>query len=144
MIKQKTILKASMWYFIFTMVFGALHGIITKRANFDGETVLSAIHSHLFSLGTLLFLVLFVLSVVNKKFLEDKTFSIFFIFYNLALPFMNIMLFIRGLVEVFRVDLSEAHNSLISGLSGVSHTFMAVVLAILFVNLFRFCKTLGK
>lgn len=144
MVKQKTILKASMWYFIFTMVFGALHGIITKRASFEGETVLASIHSHLFALGTLLFLILFVLSVLNIKFIEDKCFSVFFIMYNLTLPFMNIMLFIKGLTQVFRVELSEVQTSLMSGISGLSHALMAVALAILFVNLFRFCKTLRK
>ncbi|HJD00798.1 MAG TPA: DUF2871 domain-containing protein, partial [Candidatus Dwaynia gallinarum] len=83
--KPKTILKASIWYFIFAMIFGVFYREVTKFTNFTGKTTLSVVHAHGVVLGTILFLILFVLSV-SKNFGQGSLFSKFFKTYNIALP----------------------------------------------------------
>lgn len=141
--KPKTILKASMWYFIFAMIFGVFYREVTKFTNFTGKTTLSVVHAHGVVLGTILFLILFVLSV-SKNFGQGSLFSKFFKTYNIALPFMLIMLIVRGATQVFNVVITSAQSAIISGLSGLSHIIMLIAFIMLFRCLFQFCKELEK
>ena len=141
--KPKTILKASMWYFIFAMIFGVFYREVTKFTNFTGKTTLSVVHAHGIVLGTILFLILFVLSV-SKNFGQGSLFSKFFKTYNIALPFMLIMLIVRGATQVFNVVITSTQSAIISGLSGLSHIIMLIAFIMLFRCLFQFCKELEK
>ena len=141
--KPKTILKASMWYFIFAMIFGVFYREVTKFTNFTGKTTLSVVHAHGVVLGTILFLILFVLSVSNN-FGQGSLFSKFFKTYNIALPFMLIMLIVRGATQVFNVVITSTQSAIISGLSGLSHIIMLIAFIMLFRCLFQFCKELEK
>ncbi len=141
--KPKTILKASMWYFIFAMIFGVFYREVTKFTNFTGKTTLSVVHAHGVVLGTILFLILFVLSV-SKNFGQGSLFSKFFKTYNIALPFMLIMLIVRGATQVFNVVITSTQSAIISGLSGLSHIIMLIAFIMLFRCLFQFCKELEK
>ena len=141
--KPKTILKASMWYFIFAMIFGVFYREVTKFTNFTGKTTLSVVHAHGVVLGTILFLILFVLSV-SKNFGQGSLFSKFFKTYNIALPFMLIMLIVRGATQVFNVFITSTQSAIISGLSGLSHIIMLIAFIMLFRCLFQFCKELEK
>ena len=141
--KPKTILKASMWYFIFAMIFGVFYREVTKFTNFTGKTTLSVVHAHGVVLGTILFLILFVLSV-SKNFGQGSLFSKFFKTYNIALPFMLIMLIVRGVTQVFDVVITSTQSAIISGLSGLSHIIMLIAFIMLFRCLFQFCKELEK
>lgn len=141
--KPKTILKASMWYFIFAMIFGVFYREVTKFINFTGKTTLSVVHAHGVVLGTILFLILFVLSV-SKNFGQGSLFSKFFKTYNIALPFMLIMLIVRGATQVFNVVITSTQSAIISGLSGLSHIIMLIAFIMLFRCLFQFCKELEK
>ena len=141
--KPKTILKASMWYFIFAIIFGVFYREVTKFTNFTGKTTLSVVHAHGVVLGTILFLILFVLSV-SKNFGQGSLFSKFFKTYNIALPFMLIMLIVRGATQVFNVVITSTQSAIISGLSGLSHIIMLIAFIMLFRCLFQFCKELEK
>lgn len=141
--KPKTILKASMWYFIFAMIFGVFYREVTKFTNFTGKTTLSVVHAHGVVLGTILFLILFVLSV-SKNFGQGSLFSKFFKTYNIALPFMLIMLIVRGATQVFNVVITSTQSAIISGLSGLAHIIMLIAFIMLFRCLFQFCKELEK
>ncbi len=141
--KPKTILKASIWYFIFAMIFGVFYREVTKFTNFTGKTTLSVVHAHGVVLGTILFLILFVLSV-SKNFGQGSLFSKFFKTYNIALPFMLIMLIVRGATQVFNVVITSTQSAIISGLSGLSHIIMLIAFIMLFRCLFQFCKELEK
>lgn len=141
--KPKTILKASMWYFIFAMIFGVFYREVTKFTNFTGKTTLSVVHAHGVVLGTILFLILFVLSL-SKNFGQGSLFSKFFKTYNIALPFMLIMLIVRGATQVFNVVITSTQSAIISGLSGLSHIIMLIAFIMLFRCLFQFCKELEK
>ena len=141
--KPKTILKASIWYFIFAMIFGVFYREVTKFTNFTGKTTLSVVHAHGIVLGTILFLILFVLSV-SKNFGQGSLFSKFFKTYNIALPFMLIMLIVRGATQVFNVVITSTQSAIISGLSGLSHIIMLIAFIMLFRCLFQFCKELEK
>lgn len=141
--KPKTILKASMWYFIFAMIIGVFYREVTKFTNFTGKTTLSVVHAHGVVLGTILFLILFVLSV-SKNFGQGSLFSKFFKTYNIALPFMLIMLIVRGVTQVFNVVITFTQSAIISGLSGLSHIIMLIAFIMLFRCLFQFCKELEK
>ena len=141
--KPKTILKASMWYFIFAMIFGVFYREVTKFTNFTGKTTLSVVHAHGVVLGTILFLILFVLSV-SKNFGQGSLFSKFFKTYNIALPFMLIMLIVRGATQVFNVVITSTQSAIISGISGLSNIIMLIAFIMLFRCLFQFCKELEK
>lgn len=134
---SKKMLKASLWYFIAAIVVGVFYRESTRMTNFVGKTTLAVVHSHLFSLGMLLFLILFALSL-NDKFNQHKnSFGLFFKTYNIALPFMVIMMIIRGVVQVFGIEISKSQSAMISGISGLAHILVLVAFILLFRFLFK-------
>lgn len=138
---SKKVLKASLWYFVAAMVVGVFYRESTKMTNFVGKTTLAVVHSHLFSLGMLLFLILFALSL-NDKFKQHKNFfGIFFKTYNVALPFMVIMMITRGVVQVFGIEITKSQSAMISGISGLAHILVLVAFILLFRFLFKSCNS---
>lgn len=55
--------------------------------------------------------------------------------YNIGLPFMVVMMVIRGIIQVEGVQVSRALNGMISGFAGISHILVMVALILLFIAL---------
>lgn len=131
---MKKLINISFIYFILAMIGGVFYREFIKFFDFEGKTTLSFIHVHLLVLGTLLFSILALFSI-NTDLLDHKKFNIFLRLYNIALPFMVIMLLIRGIIQILGTSLSSAINASISGISGISHILMLVSFIILFLTL---------
>ncbi len=131
---MKKLINLSFIYFILAMVGGVFYREFTKFFNFTGKTTLASIHLHFMALGTILFLILALFSI-NTDLLNHKKFNTFLKLYNIALPFMVVIMSIRGIIQVLNINLSNGLNASISGLSGISHILMLISFIILFLVL---------
>ena len=68
---------------------------------------------------------------------EQARFQQFRKVYAVALPFMVIMFFVRGILQALQTPLSTGANAAISGIAGISHILMTVALVLLFLALRR-------
>ncbi len=131
---MKKLINTSFIYFILAMIGGVFYREFTKASNFTGKTSLAFTHLHLLALGTILFLILALFSI-NTDLLNHKKFNVFFKLYNLSLPFMIIMMSVRGIIQALDINLEKAVNAAISGISGISHILMLVSFCFLFLTL---------
>lgn len=131
---MKKLINISFIYFILAMVCGVFYREFTKFFNFTDKTTLSFTHSHLLTLGTILFLILSLFSI-NTDLLSHKKFKVFLRLYNISLPFMVIMMIIRGVIQVLNVNILSGINAAISGMAGIAHILMLVSFIILFIIL---------
>lgn len=129
---MKKLINISFIYFILAMVCGVFYREFTKFFNFTDKTTLSFTHSHLLTLGTILFLILSLFSI-NTDLLSHKKFKVFLRLYNISLPFMVIMMIIRGVIQVLNVNISSGVNAAISGMAGMAHILILVSFIILFI-----------
>lgn len=129
---MKKLINISFIYFILAMVCGVFYREFTKFFNFTDKTTLSFTHSHLLTLGTILFLILSLFSI-NTDLLSHKKFKVFLRLYNISLPFMVIMMIIRGVIQVLNVNILSGINAAISGMAGIAHILMLVSFIILFI-----------
>lgn len=136
--KPSTLAKTSLVYAIAALASGVFFREFTKLNVFSGVTTLAFTHVHLLVLGTLLFLVLAIAGVCTSV-LEDKRFKGFFVLHNIALPFMVIMLYVRGIDQVIGLGLPDAA---IAGMAGLSHIALAVSLVLVSLCLIKAFKAL--
>ncbi|MCQ4636988.1 DUF2871 domain-containing protein [Anaerovorax odorimutans] len=131
---MKKSMNAAIIYFALAMAGGVFYREFTKFYGYSGATTLSVVHTHLFMLGMFLFLLLAVVCKITKL-EKEKLFRRFFLLYNIALPFMAIMLLIRGIVQVTNTALASSYDSMISGFAGISHILMLISMIMLLVSL---------
>lgn len=130
--KMKKIWKASFIYFIAGIVCGVFYREFTKFTGFTGKTTLAFTHLHLLVLGTFLFLIVLLLCK-DTKLADNGKFKRFFMLYNIGLPLMVLMLFIRGLTQVLAPALSKGASASISGIAGIAHVIVTVAVIFLFL-----------
>lgn len=126
-------------YFIFAMVGGVFYREFTKFYSYTGTTALSVLHTHLLVLGMFLFLFL-ALACKVTDIQKTKQFNRFLVLYNIALPFMVIMLLVRGIVQVLDVRDIGSWDAAISGMAGISHILLFISLLLLFMSLKKAAK----
>lgn len=132
---MKRYLNISIVYAILAMIGGVFYREFTKFNDFEGVTVLSKIHTHLFLLGMIVFL--FVeLFRRQSDFTAKKLFQVFMIVYNVGVSLTVIMMAVRGIFEVLGTSLSNGADAAISGISGLGHIATGVGL-ILFLLCIR-------
>ena len=136
--KPSTLAKTSLVYAIAALASGVFFREFTKLNDFSGVTTLAFTHVHLLVLGTLFFLVLAIAGVCTSV-LEDTRFKGFFVLHNIALPFMVIMLYVRGIDQVIGLGLPDAA---IAGMAGLSHIALAVSLVLVSLCLIKAFKAL--
>ena len=68
---------------------------------------------------------------------ENALFKKFCVLYNIALPFMSLMMLIRGTVQVLGINLGKMGNGMISGLAGLSHIGIMIALLMLLISIKR-------
>lgn len=121
-------------YAIAALISGVFYREFTKINDFSGKTSLAFTHVHLFALGTLLFLIVGIFAIMTDV-SEKKSFKRFMTIYNLGLPFVVAMMYMRGIIQVLEVELSKGASAAISGIAGLSHILMTVGLILLFFSL---------
>ena len=137
---MKKLLNTAFTYTVIALVAGVAYREYTKMIDFTGETNLSLLHTHLFTLGMLFFLVVLVLET-TLKLSEQKIFNGFFMTYNAGLILTSLMMAVRGFLQIQDAELSKAVNASVSGISGVGHILLGVGLILFFMNLRRTIAT---
>ena len=93
------------------------------------------IHTHLFVLGVLLFLILALFANSRPDILENRRAKTFYIMQNISLILFSAALLVRGIMQVLNIQLSAAANSTISGIAGVTHIMLTISLVLFFLLL---------
>lgn len=131
---MKKLSNAAFLYTIVALVAGVVYREYTKVVGFSGKTNLSLLHTHLFTLGMLFFLVVLALEA-TLKLSEQKIFNGFFMTYNAGLILTSLMMAVRGFLQIQGAELSKAVDASVSGISGVGHILLGVGLILFFMNL---------
>lgn len=133
---MKKIMNASLIYFGLAMAGGVFYREFTKWNGYTEPTTLGVLHVHLLVLGTVVFLLTALFAKITN--LEENTLlKKFFVLYNIALPFMSLMMLIRGTVQVLGINLGKMGNGMVSGLAGLSHIGIMIALLMLLISIKR-------
>lgn len=131
---MKKYINNSLIYAILAMIAGVFYREFTKYIGFAGETMLLRVHPHLFVLGMVFFLILYLLSLnldLTKSLKLDKH----VLFYNIGLVFTAVMMGIRGVLQVLNTKISPSMNSMISGIAGIGHIILGVSLILILLDI---------
>ena len=132
---MKKCLNISLIYAIAAMAGGVFYREFTKLNGFDGVTALGKVHTHLFILGMMMFLIVALFCAHFKELTELKTYKAFLCVYNIGVPLTAVMMTVRGITEVLNIELTRVANTAISGFSGIAHIIAAVGIILLIVSL---------
>lgn len=133
-ISMKKIMNTSLIYFVLAMAGGVFYREFTKWNGYTEPTTLGVLHVHLLVMGTIMFLLIALFAKITDL-EKNSLFKKFFVLYNVALPFMVVMMLIRGIVQVLAIDLGKMGNGMLSGFAGLSHIAMMVSLLMLLIAL---------
>ena len=136
---MKKYLNYSLAYAIAAMAGGVFYREFTKFNGYSGVTALGKVHTHLFLLGMLVFLVV-ALYGANYDLPKLKLFRWFMRIYNIGVPLTAVMLLVRGVTQVLGTDLSTAASASISGIAGIGHILTGVGLVLLLLSLKKLAK----
>ncbi|MGN1141371.1 MAG: DUF2871 domain-containing protein [Oliverpabstia sp.] len=139
---MKKYLNISLIYAVAAMVGGVFYREFTKWNGFTGVTALGKVHTHLFLLGMLMFLIV-SLFAEHHDLQKQKLFRVFLWVYNIGVPLTAVMLAVRGIAQVLNVSLSSAANASISGIAGIGHILTGVGLVLLLISLKKTAESVG-
>lgn len=125
--RASTLAKTAGIYGVAALASGVFFREFTKFNDFAGATTLGVTHVHLFVLGTMGLLLLAALGL-STSLLETKRFKVAFVLFNIALPFMTVMFYVRGIDQVVGLGMPDAA---VAGMAGLSHILMAVALVLM-------------
>lgn len=131
---MKKYLNLSLVYAVAAMAGGVFYREFTKFNGFDGVTALGKVHTHLFLLGTVVFL-LVALFAAQGDLMKQKTFRVFLRVYNVGVPLTAVMMAVRGVTQVLGMSLSDGASASISGIAGIGHILTGVGIILLLVSL---------
>ena len=131
---MKKYLNLSLLYAVAAMAGGVFYREFTKLNGFVGVTALGKVHTHLFLLGTMVFL-LVALFAAQGDLMKQKTFRVFLRVYNVGVPLTAVMMAVRGVTQVLGMSLSTAASASISGIAGIGHILTSVGIILLMVSL---------
>ena len=124
-------------YAALAMVCGVFYREFTKAFEFAGDTAPGRVHSHLFLLGMVVFL-LFALFDAKLNLQKHKLYLPFMVIYNCGVGIMSIMLIVRGVLDVTG---ASASDGAVSGIAGPGHILIAAGIILFFCMLLL---SLGK
>ena len=136
---MKKYLNISLVYAIAAMAGGVFYREFTKFNGFTGVTALGKVHTHLFLLGMLVFLVT-ALFAAHNDLTKFKTFRVFLWTYNIGVPLTAVMLLVRGVTQVLDLSLSAGASAAISGVAGIGHILTGVGIILLLGSLKKTAK----
>ncbi|MXP73972.1 DUF2871 family protein [Lachnospiraceae bacterium WCA-9-b2] len=131
---MKKYLNISLIYAIAAMAGGVFYREFTKFNNYTEATALGKVHTHLFLLGMVIFL-LTALFAARYHLEEIKTFRTFMWVYNMGVPLTALMLAVRGVTQVLGLSLSAGASASISGIAGIGHILTGVGMILLILSL---------
>lgn len=130
---MKRTVNYAILYAILAMIGGVFYREYTKFMGFDGRTTLAFVHTHLFLLGMVMFLI--VTFAIHQFHIEkQKHYRLFLILYHPGVLLTSLMLFLRGITQVNGNELTNTVNAMISGVSGIGHILTGIgLLLFLFI-----------
>lgn len=131
---MKKAVNLAFLYAILAMAGGVFYREFTKFNGFEGRTTLGFVHTHLFLLGMIMFLVVALLCK-STDLSKIKPFGAFLVVYNIGVPLTVIMLIVRGVTQVLGIELSKGMSAAISGVSGIGHILTGVGIVLFFLAL---------
>ena len=131
---MKKLMNLSLAYLIAALAAGVFYREFTKLNGFEGETMLRAVHTHLFMLGMVVFL-LVALFDAKLSLRQSKLYKLFVIVYNIGVPLASVMMLVRGVLQVAGVTVSAGADGAVAGISGVGHVVTAAGIVLFFVML---------
>ena len=131
---MKKYVNISLVYAVAAMADGVFYREFTKFNQFTGVTALGKVHTHLFLLGMLVFL-LVALFAGRLELEKQKGFALFMKLYNVGVPLTAVMMLVRGVTQVLALPLSRGASAAISGVAGVGHILTGVGLVLLLLSL---------
>ena len=136
---MKKYLNIFLIYAIAAMAGGVFYREFTKLNGYTGVTALGKVHTHLFLLGMLVFLVV-ALYAAHKDLRKLKMFRVFLWTYNIGVPLTAAMLLVRGVTQVLGLNLSSAVNASISGIAGIGHVLTGIGIVLLLLSFKKLAK----
>lgn len=131
---MKKYINVSLVYAVAAMAGGVFYREFTKFNQFTGVTALGKVHTHLFLLGMVVFLL--VALFADRLALEkQKSFRTFMAVYNAGVPLTAVMLLMRGVTQVLGLTLSKGASAAISGIAGIGHILTGVGIVLLLLAL---------
>ncbi|MEG0329530.1 MAG: DUF2871 domain-containing protein [Longicatena sp.] len=131
---MKKYLNIALGYAIAAMIGGVFYREFTKFNAFSGVSALGKVHTHLFLLGMVMFLII-ALFATHFTLENEKKFRIFMVLYNIGVPLMSIMLVVRGICQVLMIELTTGANAAISGISGIAHILVGIAIVLFILSL---------
>ena len=129
---MKKLLNTAFIYALAAMAGGVFYREFTKFNGFSGRTALGLVHTHLFLLGT----VFFLLAALFSKELDwarERNFRLFYGLYNTGLCVTAVMLAVRGAGT--GASASRGMDAAISGGAGLGHICLGAGLVVFFLSL---------
>ena len=136
---MKKYLNVSLIYALAAMAGGVFYREFTKFNRFSGVTALGKVHTHLFLLGMLVYLVI-ALYAAHNDLGKLRTFKAFLWCYNIGVPLTAAMMVVRGVPQVLGLTLSNAASASISGIAGIGHILTGAGIVLLLVSLKKLAK----
>lgn len=125
---MKKIYTAALVYMVAGLAAGLFYREFTKANDFEGDTQLSVVHTHLLALGMLVFLIVLALDAVFAI-SETVLFKLFFVFYNSGLVVTVVAMTVHGIRDVHGEDSTAAW----AGIAGLGHILVTLGLIHLFL-----------
>ena len=131
---MKRLWNTAFFYALLAMAGGVFYREFTKFNGFSGRTTLSFVHTHLFMLGMLFFLLCLLL---EKQFsmTGQSRFRHFYAIYNAGVLLTAVMLAVRGVCQVLAVPLSKGMDAAVSGLAGLGYILLGIGIILFFLIL---------
>lgn len=131
---MKRYLNAAFAYAVAAMAGGVFYREFTKAFHFTGVTILGKVHTHLFLLGMVMFLLVALFSR-QLPLMEQRSFRVFWPLYHAGVSLTAVMLFVRGVVQVLDLSPARGVDAAISGLAGLGHILTGTGIILLFIAL---------
>lgn len=130
---KKKLVNTAAYYAVAGLFAGAFYREFTKYMGYTGVTALGKAHTHLFALGTLMFLIVTALASTTEI-TKSEYFDRFYFYYNIGVGLSATMIFCRGLYQVIGLD-NKILDLVISWTAGAGHVTVTIGLAFLFLSL---------
>lgn len=132
---MKKYANSALMYAILAMVGGVFFREFTKLNGFEGATTLAFVHTHYFALGMIVFLLLVLLE--NALHITDSKVSRAVTAYHIGLNATAAMLVVRGIPQVFGIELAHGMDAAISGIAGLAHIVLGVSIVLILLGVKR-------
>ncbi|WP_053914341.1 DUF2871 domain-containing protein [Streptomyces sp. SCSIO 75703] len=127
---MKKLYYSAVLYTVLGLAAGLYYRELTKAQDFTGDTQLAVVHTHLLTLGTLVFLITIALQK-TLNLTRGQFFSAFFWTYHAGLLLTTALMTVHGTLTV----LGEDSGAAISGMAGLGHILLTVALVFFFLCL---------